>query len=81
MRPLLADHLIATASRDGVVGLWRLLPESATDAAGSGVSRAILAAAAPPPPPAFATRRLPGASCDVECVAAFADHGSQPVWR
>ena len=79
--PPLPDHLIATASRDGVVGLWRLQPESATDAAGSGVGAAVLASSAPPPPPAFRTRRLPGASCDVECIAAFAETPGLPVWR
>ena len=75
-------HLIATASRDGTVGLWKLRPESATDAAGSGsqVGGALLSLGSLPQPPAFGTRRLPGASCDAECVAAFSDHGL-PVWR
>lgn len=73
-------HLIATASCDKSVGLWRLLPESATDAAGSGIGSAVLTSGKLPAPAGFSSRRLPGATCDVECVAVFMDD-QQPVWR
>jgi hypothetical protein len=63
-----------------------VLPESAVDAAGSSIGSAVLASTvsgeAAAPPTSYVVRRLPGASCDAVCLAAFRDsEGGEPVWR
>jgi hypothetical protein len=66
----------------------QVVPESSVDAVGSSLGSAVLAAAAEgraaaggsAPPATFLARRLPGATCDAVCLAAFSDHG-EPVWR
>jgi nucleoporin SEH1 len=74
-------HLIASAGADGLLCLWKVVPENATDGgAAAAAARAGAGGGAVPAGDAAAhVKRLPGATADAVHVATFADGGGA-VW-